>query len=185
MHIQKQTNKQNKTMRSGTCRKFPKSVHICLLAAGANNAITNHSKLETGKEIRRVSSGGKRATGAERGKTCNRCETLNAERCVTDVKRGKICNRKTCNRCEALNAERCVTDVKRGKICKRCWARENMQAVSSAGKYATGSTRGKTWNRWLARGNVHAVTISFDFYSWLANYTFDQWPNLGNTNNKA
>lgn len=37
-------------MRSGTCRKFPKSVHICLVATGVNNAITNHSELETEKE---------------------------------------------------------------------------------------------------------------------------------------
>ena len=40
------------------------------------------------------------------------------------------------------------------KICNRHKARENVQPVPSAGKHATGTKRGKTFNRRQARENM-------------------------------
>ena len=43
------------------------------------------------------------------------------------------------------------------KTCFRCQARENMQPVESAGKYAAGDKRGKTCYRCQAQGNLLKV----------------------------
>ena len=75
-----------------------------------------------------VPSAGKHATGAKRGKTCNRCQARE-------------------NMQPVPSAGKHVTGAKRGKTCNRCQARENMQPVPSAGKHATGAKRGKTSNR--------------------------------------
>ena len=62
-----------------------------------------------------VLSAGKHATGAKRGKTCNRCEARE-------------------NRQPVLSAGKHATGAKRGKTGNWCQARENMQPALSAEK---------------------------------------------------
>ena len=67
----------------------------------------------------------KHATGAMRGKTCDRCQARENMRMVS-------------------RAGKHATVAKLGKTCDRCQARKHMRSLPSAGKLANGAKRGKT-----------------------------------------